>query len=110
FDFTFRLNIPPPAGGRRVNNARSRFYWAWGGLWGAAITAWIANGVSNGRIAALSHANATDDLFASAQRAQTISTGSLILLAPAIGYWIFEMSRYLSASNENAVPIVRRDR
>ena len=39
-----------------------------------------------------------------------INNGALILLGPAIGYWIFEMSRYLNASNQNAVGIARRDR
>jgi len=113
FDFTFRLSIPPPSGERRVNNARARFYWAWGGLWAAGITAWITSGISSGRAAPFvpgSTANPTDDFFLSAQRAQMINNGALILLGPAIGYWIFEMSRYLNASNQNAVGIARRDR
>ena len=110
FGFTFRLSIPPPSGERRGNNARSRFYWAWAGLWATGITAWLTSGISNGRIAALAQPNITDDFFASAQRAHTINNGALILLVPAVGYWIFELSRYLNASNQNAVRIVRRDR
>jgi len=110
FDFTFRLRIPPPSGERRVNNARARFYWAWAGVWAAGITAWITSGISNSRIAALNHPDATYDLWVSANRAHNINNGALVLLAPAVGYWIFEMARYLNASNANAVPIVRRDR
>ena len=109
FDFSFRLRMPPPAGERRVNNARARFYWAWGGLWGTIITAWITSGISNGRIDALNQPHSSE-FFASAQRAQTINNGAMILLGPAIGYWIFEMVRYLGVANDNAVPMARRDR
>jgi len=109
FDFSFRLSMPPPAGARRVNNARARFYWAWGGLWGTIIAAWISSGIRNDRSAALARGG-SPELFAAAQRAQAVSTGSMILLAPAIGYWVFEMSRYLGAANAGAVRIARRDR
>ncbi|MCL2191101.1 MAG: hypothetical protein FWB79_03840 [Treponema sp.] len=109
FDFTFRLSIPPPSGERRVNNARSRFYWAWGGLWAVGITAWLASGISNGLIAAHNH-DPTMESYERALRAHNISNGALILLAPAVGYFVFELSRYLDASNRNAVRISRRNR
>ena len=94
-----------------MNNARRRFYWAWAGFWGALITQWISTGISNSRVDVLGHPNGvSEDFFASAQRAHAISTGAMILMATAGGYAIFELSRYLGASNENAVPIARRNR
>ena len=109
FDFTFTLRIPHPSGERRVNNARARFYWAWAGFWGALITHRITSGISDGRNSVL-HLPHTPEFFAGAQRAQAINTGALILMGPAIGYAIFELSRYLGASNENAISIARRNR
>jgi len=109
FDFSLRLRPSPPAGERRVNNARSRFYWAWAGFWGTLVTAWVTTGISNDR-AAIFHLNPTPESLARAQRAQAVNTGAMILLVPAVGYTLFELWRYLGAANENAVPIVRRNR
>jgi len=109
FDFTFSLRIPPRAGERRVNNARNRFYWAWGTLWGTIITAWVTGGISNSRNTVM-HVNSSPDFIASANRAHHMNTGALILLAPAIGYTIFELTRYLGSTNESAIPVIRGGR
>ena len=109
FDFSLRLAMPP-MGERRVNNARARFYWAWGGLWGTIITAWVTSGITNSRIDAVNRGGVSSEFVAGTQRMQAVNTGAMILLAPAIGYWIFEMTRYLGAANDNAVPLARRDR
>ena len=107
FDFSFGLRIPPPDG--RVNNARRRFYWAWAGMWGAMITAWITTGIRDNMVAA-AHVSADADFRARAQRSNSINNGALILLAPAAGFTIFQIVRYLGAANESSVPIMGRSR
>jgi len=106
FNFAFTLRIPPP-GDRRVNNARRRFYWSFAGVWGTLATWWIASGITNGRIMALGQPGATMDFYLGTRRAFNISTGASIMMVPAIGYAIFELTRYLGAANESAVQVIR---
>jgi hypothetical protein len=105
-DFSFRLKIPPSSGERRVNRARARFYWSWAAFWATLVTSWISSGITNGRIDVVQRSY-SEDFWNDTQRALDVSTVTTYLLAPSIGYAVFELGRYLAASNANTVPIVK---
>jgi hypothetical protein len=100
FNLTFTLKIPPPTGVRRVNKARARAYWAWGGVWITGIAAWITNGISTGYSEAMPGSP-------QAQTMGTVSMGSLILFGSAIVYNLIQMPVYLYTASQNVTPIVK---
>jgi len=109
FDFSIKLNKPPPTGKKRVNKARGNYYWSWGATWIAAMLAWGANGVFTSMNDAIPHSSSREFL----EETQTwsyISTGSLILLGAAAAYNIFELTRYLYTSTEKATPIAKPEK
>jgi hypothetical protein len=109
FDLSLKAKIPPPSGQRRVNKARSRYYWAWGGTWVAGIAAWITNGMftSQNEVLPLS---SSQDFLDSTQRLYYVSTGAIIVVGVVAAYHVFELVRYLHAATDNATPIARRER
>ena len=109
FDISLRTKIPPPSGQRRVNKARSRYYWSWGATWVSGIAAWITAGISSGRSDVINkNAGYTPEFYTSAQTWYYISTGALVLFGAVAVYDAFEMIRYLVTSSEGATPIVRQ--
>jgi hypothetical protein len=99
FNLVFTLKIPP-AGERRVNKARGRAYWAWGGVWISGIAAWITNGIHTGYSAAMPGSPQE-------QTMGMVSTGSLILFGAAALYNVVQMVRYLYTAGQNVTPIVK---
>jgi hypothetical protein len=113
--YNFSLKMIPPEE-RRVGKARGRYYWSWAAIWGTAVAAWLTTGIYNGTVDAMNYValNKPDlynDWYGNRfPQVRDVNTVSLILLAPAVGYTIFEMTRYLGAANRSSVPIVRRDK
>jgi hypothetical protein len=109
FNLTFTLKIPPPEGERRVNKARGRAYWAWGGVWISGIAAWLTSGFYNSYNDILQNpAIATSpDFAASTAGLYYISTGALILFGAAAVYDVIQMVRYLYTAGQNVTPIVK---
>jgi hypothetical protein len=105
YNFSLKMKIPP-AGTKRVNRARSWYYWAWGGAWIAGIAAWVTNGMYNER--ALAARTYWDpELMNSAARMNTIKTGAMITFGVIGAYSIFQLTRYLYTSTEKVTPIVK---
>jgi len=101
----------PPSGQRRVNKARSQYYWAWGSVWLTGITAWVTAGIFTGQNAALAagleKGGFMDEKFYNdAATMNLISTGALILTGAAVAYDVFHIFKYLITATENATPIV----
>jgi hypothetical protein len=97
FNLTFTLKIPPPAGARRVNKARGRAYWAWGGVWISGIAAWLIDGIYTTQNATLPQGS----------NLGTVRMGSFILLGAAIVYNLIQMPTYLYTAGQNVTPIVK---
>ena len=108
FSISLKTKVPP-FGERRVNKARSWYYWAWGGTWITGIAAWITNGIYTSQEAVLEKStNAA--FYDSTQQMLLISTGAIIAVGVAVGYEIFQMARYMYTATEGATPIVRQGR
>jgi hypothetical protein len=99
----------PYAGEQRVNKARSRYYWAWGGTWLVGITAWITTGMSTEYEKAYAASNKNPDLERDMQIMYTVSISALVLTGLAVLYDFFETYRYVNAATEYAVPIVKTE-
>lgn len=105
---SLKVKKPPPTGQRRVNKARNKFYWAWGTTWICAITAWVTSGMFDGRRAALP--NTVDQNFYNGTAVmQYVSWGGIALVATAAVYDLYQLSRYLYISTEDATPIVKTE-
>ena len=105
FDLTFSLKMPLPSGERRVEAARRRAYWTWGGTWLAGIAAWITNGVYTGQNTALMFSTSYE-FQTRVQVMQVFSIGSVAVLGGMATYNIIQLTRYLKTSSESAIPIV----
>jgi len=106
---SLKTKIPPSSGQRRVNKARSWYYWAWGSAWFTIIAAWISDGMLKGYIVALPY---SDDysFYQSAQRVANIRSGAMICMGVAVTYGIYRMTRYLYTATEDATPIIKGER
>ena len=104
---SLQTKIPPPSGQKRVNRARSWYYWAWGGTWITGIAAWVTYGIYSSQNAALAQ-NPNPELIVSAQRTYYISMGTIVLVGAAVAYEIFQMARYLYTATEDATPVVKQ--
>jgi len=109
FDFSLKLKKPSPQGQKRVNKARSNYYWSWGATWLAAMLAWGANGVFTSMNDAIPHSS-SNEFLNETRTWNYINTGSMILLGAVAAYNIFELTRYLYTSTEKATPIARPEK
>ena len=109
YDFSINLKMPQPPGQRKVNKARRRYYWSWGATWVTAMLAWGANGVFNSMNDVIPYTS-SEEFWNDTKTWYNINTGSLILLGAAAAYNIFELTRYLYTSTENATPIARPEK
>ena len=106
---SLKTKIPPPSGQKRVNKARSWYYWAWGGAWVTAIAAWVADGMYKSYNAALP--NSSDSSFyETTQQLVYIRSGAMIGLGAAITYGFYRMARYLYTSTEDVTPIIKGEK
>jgi len=106
---SLKTRIPPPSGQKRVNKARSWYYWAWGTAWITAIVYWITDGMFQTNYAVL--ASSYDyNFYKSTQQLAYMRQGTLICLGVALGYGLFQMGRYLYVATDDVTPIVKMDR
>jgi hypothetical protein len=88
---------------QRVDKARRRYYWAWGGTWVAAITAWMINGYSNSVVDSYnSSSSPTQERYDSAKRAQVLNWVGMGLVGAAIVVEVIQLVRYIKTSGEDA--------
>jgi len=109
FGISLKMKIPPPSGQRRVNKARSWYYWAWGGTWITGIVAWITYGLYSNQTAVLEQSS-DPAFYDSTERLGLISSGAIIAVGVAITYEIFQMMRYMYTASSDVTPLVKGDR
>jgi hypothetical protein len=102
------MNIPLSGKGR-VNDARSRYYWAWGATWITGITAWVTNGLFTSQNAIMSQTESMD-VYQDTERLYYVSMGALITVGAVVAYKFFELGRYLNTATKNAPPIVKQEK
>jgi hypothetical protein len=107
YNISLKLKNLPESGQKRVNKARSQYYWAWGITWVAAMLAWGANGVYSSQRDVLPNSSSRE-FWNNTNTWSYINNGSLILLGTAAAYNVFQLSRYLYISTEGSTPIARR--
>jgi hypothetical protein len=106
FNLTFTLKLPHP-GEHRVNKARGRAYWAWGGIWITGIAWWLTNGIYTSYKNGLPQSS-SPDYRASASGMYYVNTGALILLGAAVVHNLIQMPIYLYTAGQNVTPIVKK--
>ena len=106
YDLTFKLKMPP-SGQHRVNKARARSYWAWGGVWITGITAWITSGIFSSQNSVLPHSS-NDGFRSRTMGMYYVSRGALVFFGAAVTYYLIQMPRYLYTSTEKATPTIRQ--
>jgi len=106
---SLKTKIPPPAGQKRVNKARSWYYWAWGSAWITAIGFWVSDGMFKTYNTALS--NSSDPSFYdTTQQISNVRSGLMIGLGAAVTYGLYRMVRYLYTATEDVTPIVKLEK
>jgi hypothetical protein len=111
--YSLNTKMPPPQGEKRLNKARSRYYWAWAGTWAALMATWITSGIYTSQYNAITLHNARtgtyDPAFRdSTQRMYYISNGAYIALALSGAYTIYQIGRYIYTANESSTKIAKR--
>jgi len=106
---SLKTRIPPPAGKKRVNKARSWYYWAWGSAWITVIAYWISDGMFQTNNAALSQSS-DPDFYDSTKRLSYIRSGAMVCVGLALTHGFVQMARYLYTATDDVVPIVKMDR
>jgi len=109
FNFSIKLKMPYPAGQRRVNKAREKYYWSWAAMWAAVMFAWSSSGNYKSRNEVIPYTSSYE-FWNETKTWSNINTGSLIALGAVAAYNIFELVRYLYTSTENATPIARPEK
>jgi hypothetical protein len=99
-----KLKIPPPTGQKRVNKARSRAYWAWGGTWIAGIAAWVTSGMFSSRDTVYQETGIMPPDYTTMN---LIRWGGIGLVIGAAVYDMVQMARYIYTSTQDVTPIVK---
>jgi hypothetical protein len=97
--YSLKTKMPQPQGEKRLNKARSRYYWAWAGTWTALLATWISSGM---------YGNQTT--MESAMRMYYINSGARIALAVSGAYTIFQIGRYIYTANQSSTPLVKQEK
>ena len=110
---SFNAAIPLQSG--LIDMERQHFYWAWGGTWIAGITAWLAYySFVSADFTVRHNYNTTGMLneafFNSYQNKYNFYIGTIIVAGAAAGYGIYRLVRYISAANNEAIPIIKTGR
>jgi len=106
---SLKTKIPPPSGQKRVNKARSWYYWAWGGTWISIIAVWISDGMLTTYNGALPYSS-DPAFYQEARQMYYIRSGALIGMGAVLTYGVFQMVRYLYTATEDATPIVKGEK
>jgi hypothetical protein len=109
---SLKTKIPLPAGQKRVDKARRRYYWSWGGTWIAGIAAWMVYGIyttynNTYQQAPLEIVGADRDFYNQVNTLYYVNIGTLVLVGAAVAHEAFQMGRYIYASSQDAAPIRR---
>jgi hypothetical protein len=104
---SLKTKIPPPTGQKRVEKARRRYYWSWGGTWIAGAAAWMISGLSTAYTNAYNPYRSTPEMYDQTMTLYYANIGALALVGTAVAHEIFQMARYIYASGQGAAPIVK---
>lgn len=113
YSLSLRTFVPPAKG--RVDKARQRYYWAWGGTWITSIAAWI----TYHSYVTADAASKYDDAYSKVYNEKFhndyvnmyyISMGAVITMSAAVLYEIFQIGRYVYTANESSTPVVKPGR
>ena len=113
FDISIKTKMYPPSGQKRVDKARSWYYWTWGATWVSAIAAWVINGIYTSQSDALNKSIATTGTYDPDFRENTriiynVSIGALIAVGAVVTYQFIQLGHYLHTATENVTPIVKQ--
>jgi len=106
---SLKTKIPPPSGQKKVNKARSWYYWAWGGTWISVIAVWISDGMLRTYNVALPYSSDIS-FYESAQQVAYVRSGAMIGMGAIITYGFIQMVRYLYVATEDATPIIKGEK
>jgi hypothetical protein len=107
---SLKTKIPLPSGQKRVEKARRRYYWSWGGTWIAGAAAWMIYGLFTAYSDAYQspyNQNPTREMYDQVTTLYYINIGALALVGTAVAHEIFQMARYIYTSTQGAAPIVK---
>jgi len=105
---SLKTKIPPPSGKKRVNKARSWYYWAWGSAWITTIAFWVSDGMFQTNNAAIPQSS-DPAFYETTQQLAYVRSGTMICMGVAITYGLYRMVRYLYTATDDVVPIVKMD-
>lgn len=87
----------------RVDKTRRGSYWAWGGVWVSAISAWLINGHYNSVVNAYNNnPNRTEEFYNKAVQLRTIDYVGVGLVCTAVVLDIIQMIRYINTAGKDA--------
>jgi hypothetical protein len=108
---SLKTKIPPPAGQKRVEKARRRYYWSWAGTWIAGAAAWMTYGLFTTYNDTYNSTPVTQnqsvEMYDQTMTLYYVNIGALALVGAAIAHEIFQMARYIYTSTQGATPIVK---
>ena len=109
------LHPQAPYESGRVEEARSSFYWAFGGTWIAGIAAWISYYTFVGANNALSYGYYNHDIINEKfvrdnQTIYYVSMGTLIATGALAVYGIYRLVEYISISSRGGTPVMQTSR
>ncbi|MDR0731251.1 MAG: PEGA domain-containing protein [Treponema sp.] len=95
--------VPYDPKGGRVDKVRRGSYWAWGGVWVSAITAWLVNGHYNSVVNAYNNSsNRTREFYDRALQLRTLNYVGIGLVSAAVLIDIIQMLRYINTAGKDA--------
>jgi hypothetical protein len=103
---SLKTKIPTDPERKRVDRARRAYYWAWGGVWVTAATAWIVSGLKDTSLNAYDIAR-NEEMYNKTVGLLRVNTGTLIVVGAAVVYDFVQLFRYIYISGRDAAPIKR---
>jgi hypothetical protein len=97
---------PLPLGEDRVDKARRRYYWAWGGTWVTGIAAWMFYGDYQTQYNSLKM-SPNRVMYDSALQASYLAMGSIAMVSLAVLVEYIQMGRYIYTAGEDAPVMVK---
>jgi len=106
---SIRLRTPPKKG--HVDRARRHYYWAWGGTWIAAVSAWVCYYTFMNIDAAIRYDSYTygeydPGFYNQYTKAYDYHRYTLIAVGAVSVYGVYRLIRYIHASNKDSTPTV----
>jgi hypothetical protein len=107
---SLKTKTPLPTGQKRVDRARRRYYWGWGGTWITGAAAWVISGLFTAYSNAYQspdNTNPSMEMYDKVSTLYYINIGGIALVSVAVAHEIFQMARYIYTSGQDAAPIRR---